>query len=61
MKYKVNDTYYLKSAAGKLPANQCVKVLSVTKRGKKTYVSIIDSSSIIVHNVSVKKLRKRAK
>lgn len=59
--YNVGEIYYLKRDYKNLSENDRVEIVARRKIGKDTFVDVIDINNVVTLNVSVKKLRKRAR
>lgn len=59
MKYTINQCHYIKKDGKGLCQDEMVVIVSVRKKGRKTYVDVQRITGAIVNDVSVKRLRKR--
>ncbi len=60
--YNIGEFHQMKSNYRKsLQKNDWVKIVEREKRGKDTYVTIEDRNGVLYTNVSVKKLRRKAR
>ena len=59
MKYKVGGHYFMKKNLGGFRKDEEVVVTRVSKKGKKTYVDVVDINGRVHRDVSVIYLRKR--